>query len=36
MDLRHIGWDCMDGIDMAEHRDQRRALVNAVLNLWVP
>jgi hypothetical protein len=25
-----------DGMDMAQDRDQWRALVNTVLNLWVP
>jgi hypothetical protein len=32
MDLREIGWDLMDWIDMAQDRDQWRALVNTVLN----
>jgi hypothetical protein len=36
MDLREIGWDGVDCIDMAEDRDQWRALVNTVLNLRVP
>jgi hypothetical protein len=36
MDLREIGWDGMDCIDVAEDRDQCRALVNTVMNLWVP
>jgi hypothetical protein len=36
MDLREIGWDGLDWIDMAEYRDQWRALVNTVLNLRVP
>jgi hypothetical protein len=36
MDLREIGWDGMDRIDLAQDRDQRRALVNAVMNLRVP
>jgi hypothetical protein len=36
MDLREIGWGGMDWIDLAEDRDQWRALVNMVLNLWVP
>jgi hypothetical protein len=29
-------WDGMDWIDLAENRDQWRALVNAVMNLRVP
>jgi hypothetical protein len=36
MDLREIGWYGMDWIDLAQNRDQRRALVNTVLNLRVP
>jgi hypothetical protein len=36
MDPREIGWDEMDWIDMAQDRDQWRALVNTVMNLWVP
>jgi hypothetical protein len=36
MDLREIGWDGMDWIDLAEDRDRWRAYVNAVLNLRVP
>jgi hypothetical protein len=36
MDLREIGWNCMDWIDMAQDRDQWRALVNTVMNLRVP
>jgi hypothetical protein len=36
MDLREIGWDDVDWIDMAQDRDQWRALVNTVLNLQVP
>jgi hypothetical protein len=35
MDLREIEWDGVDWIDMAQDRDQRRALVNTVLNLRV-
>jgi hypothetical protein len=35
MDLRDIGWGGMDWIDLAQDRDQRRALVNTVMNLWV-
>jgi hypothetical protein len=36
MDLREIGWDGIDWIDLAQNRDQWRALVNAVMNLLVP
>jgi hypothetical protein len=36
MDLREIGWDGMDWIDLALDRDQWRALVNKVMNLRVP
>jgi hypothetical protein len=35
-DLREIGWDDADWIDMAQDRDQLRALVNMVLSLRVP
>jgi hypothetical protein len=36
IDLREIGWDGVDWIDMAEDREQWRALVNTVLNFRVP
>jgi hypothetical protein len=36
MDLREIGWDGMDWIDLAQDIDQCRALVNSVMNLRVP
>jgi hypothetical protein len=36
MDLRKIGWDGMDWIDLAQDRDQFRALVHMVMKLWVP
>jgi hypothetical protein len=36
IDLREIGWDGMDWIDLAQDRNQWRALVNTVMNLWVP
>jgi hypothetical protein len=34
--LREVGWDGMDWIDLAQDRDQLRALVNTVMNLRVP
>jgi hypothetical protein len=36
MDLREIGRDGMDWIDLAQDRDQWRVLVNTVMNLRVP
>jgi hypothetical protein len=36
MDLTEIAWDSMDWIDLAQDRDQRRALVNTVMSLRVP
>jgi hypothetical protein len=36
MDLRVIGWDDMDWIDLAQDRDRWRALVYTVMNLRVP
>jgi hypothetical protein len=36
MDLREIGWDCVDWIELAQDMDQWRALVNRVMKLWVP
>jgi hypothetical protein len=35
-DLRETGWDGMDWIDLAQDRDQWRALVNTVMNLRIP
>jgi hypothetical protein len=35
MDLREIGWGGVDWIDLAQDRDQWRALVNTVMNLRV-
>jgi hypothetical protein len=36
MDLRELGWNGMDWINLAQDREQWRALVNAVMNLRVP
>jgi hypothetical protein len=36
MDLREIGWDGMVWTDLANDRNQWRALVNMVMNLRVP
>jgi hypothetical protein len=35
VDLRERGWDGMDWIELAQDRDQWRAVVNT-MNLWVP
>jgi hypothetical protein len=36
IDLRKIEWDGVDWIELAQDRDQWRALVNTVMNLWAP
>jgi hypothetical protein len=36
MNLREIGWDGMDCIDLAVDRDQWRDLMNMIMNLRVP
>jgi hypothetical protein len=36
MDVREIAWCGMDWIDLAQDRDQWRALVNTIMSLWVP
>jgi hypothetical protein len=36
MDLRQMGWDVIDWIDLTQDSDQWWALVNTVINLRVP
>jgi hypothetical protein len=36
MRLREIGWGSMDLIDLAQDRDQWRALVNMAIKLRIP
>jgi hypothetical protein len=36
LNFREIEWGGMDWIDLAQERDQWRALVNTVMNLQVP
>jgi hypothetical protein len=36
MNLREIGWGGVDWIELAQDRDQWRALVTTVMNLLVP
>jgi hypothetical protein len=35
-DHRETGWGGMDWIDLAQDRDQWRALVNMAMSLWIP
>jgi hypothetical protein len=35
IDLREMGWGGVDWIDLAQDRDQWRALVNTIMNLLV-
>jgi hypothetical protein len=35
MDLGDMGWSGMDWINLAQNRDQRMTLANAVMNLRV-
>jgi hypothetical protein len=36
IDLREIVWEGVDWMHLAQDRDQWWALVNMVMNLWVP
>jgi hypothetical protein len=36
MDLAEVGWGDVDWIGLTEDRNSWRALVNSVMNLWVP
>jgi hypothetical protein len=36
MDLEEKGWGVVDWIGLAQNKDKLRALVNVVMNLWVP
>jgi hypothetical protein len=36
MDLKEIGWDGIDWIDLAQDRDQWSALMTTVMKLRVP
>jgi hypothetical protein len=36
MDFREIGWELLDWFDLAQNRDKWQALVNKIMNLWIP
>jgi hypothetical protein len=36
MCVRELGWEGVDWIHLAQDRDQWRAVVNTIWNLWVP
>jgi hypothetical protein len=36
MDLKKVGIEVMNWIELVQDRDNWQALVNAVMNLWVP
>jgi len=36
MDLRQIKWEGMEWMNLVQDRDQWCALVNTVMNLWIP
>jgi hypothetical protein len=36
MDLRELEWDGVDWVDLAQVRDQWRALVNTIMKFRIP
>jgi len=36
LELQEMEWRGMDWIDLAQDRDMWQALINTVMNLWVP
>jgi hypothetical protein len=36
MDLGEIGWKFVEWMHLSQDREQWRAVVNTVMNLWVP
>jgi hypothetical protein len=35
MDLREIGWEVVNWMLLTEDKDQWRAVINTVMNLWI-
>jgi hypothetical protein len=36
MEVREVGCGNMDWIDLDQDKDKWRALINTIINLWVP
>ena len=36
MDLKYVGWESVDWIDVAEDMDKWQALLNTGMKIWVP